>query len=65
MNLPTDAPIFTDYAELEKWAWKLHNALARERDRAKADPDHLFDLSAIRRISAMDAVLYGFEEWAR
>jgi hypothetical protein len=65
MSLPSDAPIFTDYAELEKWAWKLHDALAVERNRAKADPHHFFDPPTMRRIAAMDAVLYGFEEWAR
>jgi hypothetical protein len=64
MNLPNDAPIFTDYAELEKWAWKLHAVLAMERDRAKADLDHLSSLATMRRIAAMDAVLYGFEEWS-
>jgi hypothetical protein len=64
-NDPTAPRIFTDYAELEEWAWKLHDALAVERDRAKADPDHLLSVAAMRRIAAMDAALYGFEEWAR
>lgn len=65
MSLPTDAPIFQDYADLERWAWALHKQLAAARDRAKADPDHLLDLKEMRRIAAMDAALYGFEEWAK
>lgn len=60
-----DAQIFTDYDELERWAWKLHDTLAEVRDRAKSDPAHLFDIAEMKRIAAMDAVLHGFEEWAR
>lgn len=57
-------PLLSDHrSDLEHWAGRFAGLLAKERDRQKADPAHLFDLGWMRRLALWDAELADFEEW--
>ena len=61
----TELPIFQDYAQLERHAWAMHDALVEACEAEKRDPCHLGDLDRLERIGRMDAARCAFKEWAK
>jgi hypothetical protein len=58
-------PIVTEYEQLEKLAQKMYDALTEACETEKRDPDHLFDLTRMRRIARMDGARCAFAEWMK